>query len=500
LTAAQQQERLSRAEYLRSLEKSFAFERASGVIESECIADGEDETYWWDLDTAAEDLSQEVEYLESRGLLTRHPDNPNWVMLADNEDEPFCSGPAPAEAKKEEASMNKIEIAILAIVASAVVLGCSQKPELPSQSGAVWPAGSEGMRPCATPAAGVMVEPGQLIFAEGKLVPLCPGVDGRVDGRVLTVGEKKKKVRHIDTETEWNRPKTWVEPTTIVEMDGTRDRDLPEDVAQESEIQSFEREAREHMLPYEVDWWKANSCQGGICRVIVSVTADHVACSTPPVPLEQYEQTDLAVNISEKGGGQTKAFECVYPEPKMESPLPAELLVQRDRQQKGPTTFVGVQVDRPLFPGTSSGHVFKQNIAPVKVRSEHDELPDFEPAPSHLIHNPYYPPTAGEWTSYVLVAGNSRVILLGKEDADLLDSLSEWAPREDADGASGPEVIKDVERYIAVKNGVDLHPGCSASELPVQLDGSRYCPDQKPDTYWFSGHLLLVNIPAEAAR
>ncbi len=104
MNAAEQQIAFSNEQYLRDLEKSFAFERASGVIESECIAEpaGEDENGWWDLDSTEMDLSQEVEYLESRSLLKHHPAHPNWVMIVDSEDEPF----APAEAADPHAQLS----------------------------------------------------------------------------------------------------------------------------------------------------------------------------------------------------------------------------------------------------------------------------------------------------------------------------------------------------------------------------------------------------------
>jgi hypothetical protein len=72
-------------------EMSFAYERASGVIESHCATayqEGDDYTYY-DLATAGiEDLEDEVAYLESRKLILRHRENPNWVAICD-EGEPL---------------------------------------------------------------------------------------------------------------------------------------------------------------------------------------------------------------------------------------------------------------------------------------------------------------------------------------------------------------------------------------------------------------------------
>ncbi len=78
---------------LGSLERTFAYEQASGLISSCCVVeetDGLDQFY--DLDSAEVDLSNEVAYLDSRRLLERHPEHPRWVMICD-EDEPLPEAP-----------------------------------------------------------------------------------------------------------------------------------------------------------------------------------------------------------------------------------------------------------------------------------------------------------------------------------------------------------------------------------------------------------------------
>lgn len=76
---------------MRLSEMSFAYERASGAIESSCISQVHDdplENGWYDLETADEDLDDEVAYLESRNLLQRHPEHRQWVVIQD-EGEPI---------------------------------------------------------------------------------------------------------------------------------------------------------------------------------------------------------------------------------------------------------------------------------------------------------------------------------------------------------------------------------------------------------------------------
>lgn len=76
-------------EDLRNIELCFAYERASGVIESSCIPAliEEDFTEWWDLESSEEDLADEVDYLTSRNLIEFHADHPRWARICD-EDEP----------------------------------------------------------------------------------------------------------------------------------------------------------------------------------------------------------------------------------------------------------------------------------------------------------------------------------------------------------------------------------------------------------------------------
>lgn len=77
---------------LRVLELSFAYDRATALIESECsvIVDTNDrmDLEWYDLSSTEEDLTEEVSYLESRRLLQQHPEHPRWVMICD-EGEPL---------------------------------------------------------------------------------------------------------------------------------------------------------------------------------------------------------------------------------------------------------------------------------------------------------------------------------------------------------------------------------------------------------------------------
>jgi hypothetical protein len=72
---------------LRKIELSFAYDLASGWIDAETNKAG-DNFDWHDLATAEVDLSDAVDYLESRRLLERHPEHPEWVRICD-EDEPL---------------------------------------------------------------------------------------------------------------------------------------------------------------------------------------------------------------------------------------------------------------------------------------------------------------------------------------------------------------------------------------------------------------------------
>ena len=74
-------------ELLREIERTLAFERAAGVIESQCIVNEEENLdSWYDLGSADLDLSQEIAYLLSRGLLIRHGTEPRWVMIRDEDE------------------------------------------------------------------------------------------------------------------------------------------------------------------------------------------------------------------------------------------------------------------------------------------------------------------------------------------------------------------------------------------------------------------------------
>ncbi len=72
---------------LRALEASLAYERAAGVIESHSLViRGDGDLQFYDLescDLEGEDLQGEMEYLDSRKLLIRHPENSHWVAIRD---------------------------------------------------------------------------------------------------------------------------------------------------------------------------------------------------------------------------------------------------------------------------------------------------------------------------------------------------------------------------------------------------------------------------------
>lgn len=77
------------------LERSLAYEMASGIIEGNCERVHTDSTeLWYNLASATGgddqpiDLSEEAGYLESRRLLRRHPENAQWVSICD-EGEPL---------------------------------------------------------------------------------------------------------------------------------------------------------------------------------------------------------------------------------------------------------------------------------------------------------------------------------------------------------------------------------------------------------------------------
>lgn len=75
-------------EALRTLERSLAYERARGALDSFCGAgrDAFSDRNWYDLDDVDEDavnVDDEAAYLDSRGLLERHPTKPRWVDVRD---------------------------------------------------------------------------------------------------------------------------------------------------------------------------------------------------------------------------------------------------------------------------------------------------------------------------------------------------------------------------------------------------------------------------------
>lgn len=75
----------------RLIEMGLAYERAGGAIESSCTVQEHHEPLengWYDLSSADESLDDEVAYLDSRRLLQRHPEHPDWVTILD-EGEPL---------------------------------------------------------------------------------------------------------------------------------------------------------------------------------------------------------------------------------------------------------------------------------------------------------------------------------------------------------------------------------------------------------------------------
>lgn len=75
----------------RLIEMSLAYERAVDAIESSCTVQEHHEPLengWYDLSSADESLDDEVAYLDSRRLLQRHPEHPDWVTILD-EGEPL---------------------------------------------------------------------------------------------------------------------------------------------------------------------------------------------------------------------------------------------------------------------------------------------------------------------------------------------------------------------------------------------------------------------------
>ena len=87
---------------LRLIEMSLAYERAAERIRNECsVAEPHQDALedgWYDLSTSDEDLTDEIRYLESRGLIQYHPQHKTWVTLCD-EGEPAVPPAAAAERK-----------------------------------------------------------------------------------------------------------------------------------------------------------------------------------------------------------------------------------------------------------------------------------------------------------------------------------------------------------------------------------------------------------------
>ncbi len=77
------------ADELRQLEREFAYLSATGVIEKHCsLFDSAHGGGWFDVRSAGFDVTDEVKYLHSRGLLDVHPEMPHWVSIRD-ESEPL---------------------------------------------------------------------------------------------------------------------------------------------------------------------------------------------------------------------------------------------------------------------------------------------------------------------------------------------------------------------------------------------------------------------------
>jgi hypothetical protein len=78
---------------LRELERSLAYEHATGLIESCCVRHEHDLGNYYDLDNTPGvpdgALDDVIHYLDMRGLLSRDTDNPNIVELRD-ESEAIC--------------------------------------------------------------------------------------------------------------------------------------------------------------------------------------------------------------------------------------------------------------------------------------------------------------------------------------------------------------------------------------------------------------------------
>ena len=71
----------------RQEEQSLAFEHAVQILEGSCLPVGPDGEDWWDTAVTDEEAGQEVKraelYLDTRGLLYRHPLELSWVSVRD---------------------------------------------------------------------------------------------------------------------------------------------------------------------------------------------------------------------------------------------------------------------------------------------------------------------------------------------------------------------------------------------------------------------------------
>lgn len=83
---------------IEELEKTFAYEFATGTIDCNCFDVDLDSETWIDIDTCDKkvDLRDELRYLESRRLVKHHPTRPNLIQ--------FCDEDEPTTAEKEESN------------------------------------------------------------------------------------------------------------------------------------------------------------------------------------------------------------------------------------------------------------------------------------------------------------------------------------------------------------------------------------------------------------
>lgn len=92
------------ADELRQLEREFSYLNATGVIEKHCsVFDSYFGPSWFDLRSAGVDVTDEVKYLHSRGLLEVHPDKPHWVSIRDESEPLPVVKPSPSVFQNEMA-------------------------------------------------------------------------------------------------------------------------------------------------------------------------------------------------------------------------------------------------------------------------------------------------------------------------------------------------------------------------------------------------------------